>query len=48
MENFAEITLNNCYIKTPEDGEILEAEYTVVDSTEADDDAGSGRPELKN
>ena len=32
----------------PVEGEVLEAEYTVVDSTEADDDAGSGRPQLKN
>ena len=34
----------------PIEGEVLEAEYTVVDSTEADDDAdaGSGRPQLKN
>ena len=32
----------------PVEGEVLEAEYTVVDSTEADNDAGSGRPQLKN
>ena len=32
----------------PVEGEVLEAEYTVVDSTEADDDVGSGRPQLKN
>ena len=32
----------------PVEGEVLDAEYTVVDSTEADDDAGSERPQLKN
>ena len=32
----------------PVEGEVLDVEYTVVDSTEADDDAGSGRPQLKN
>lgn len=34
----------------PVEGEVLEAEYTVVDSTETggDADAGSGRPQLKN
>ena len=32
----------------PVEGEVLEAEYTVVDSTETDDNAGSGRPQLKN
>ena len=32
----------------PVEGEVLEAEYTVVDSTEADDDATSERPQLKN
>ena len=32
----------------PVEGEVLEAEYTVVDSTEADDDAASERPQLKN
>ena len=34
----------------PVEGEVLEAEYTVVDSTETDGEAdtGSGRPQLKN
>ncbi|MBR4663965.1 MAG: hypothetical protein IKO93_08830 [Lentisphaeria bacterium] len=34
----------------PVEGEVLEAEYTVVDSTEAAGDAetGSDRPQLKN
>ena len=32
----------------PVEGEVLEAEYTVVDSTEAEDDAASERPQLKN
>ena len=32
----------------PVEGEVLEAEYTVVDSTETDDDAASERPQLKN
>jgi hypothetical protein len=34
----------------PVEGEVLEAEYTVVDSTEADGDAdtGSEHPQLKN
>ena len=32
----------------PVEGEVLEAEYTVVDSTEAGDDVGSERPQLKN
>ena len=32
----------------PVEGEVLEAEYTVVDSTEAGDDAASERPQLKN
>ena len=32
----------------PVEGEVLEAEYTVVDSTEADDNANSQRPQLKN
>ncbi|MBE6373372.1 MAG: hypothetical protein E7055_15055 [Lentisphaerae bacterium] len=32
----------------PVEGEVLEAEYTVVDSTEGGDDAASERPQLKN
>ena len=32
----------------PVEGEVLEAEYTVVDSTEAGDDAPSERPQLKD
>ena len=32
----------------PVEGEVLDVEYTVVDSTEAGDDVGSERPQLKN